>query len=544
MPRHSGITATAIITGLIALCAMSLPAPAGAIPPTGISGTVSSAVTHTGAEGAQVCATPIGGGTTSCVETTVGGKYQLELTEGEYTVRFTGYVCSPSCEQVYASQLHQALVTTGKVTEVNAELLKPGGISGRVTSGGAPVAEIEVCVAGPGFECQETNANGEYMIERLPSGSYTVSFRSTVPSMCKTLGCQRANYITQYWNSWPTYEAANHVTVEAGKTTTGINAELQAGGHISGTVTSASIYAPPIAGVRVCANSTAINKEGEPVGEGECAFTNPSGEYTIQTLASGGYEVEFTGEVCVESSGGKVKCSHPYIDQNYQSVVSVSAPGTTSGIDASLLERSPTKPANTAAPTLTGTAAVGRPLSCSPGTWANNPTSLAYRWLRNGVAIAGQTSNTYTIQRADSGNGIACEVTASNAAGVAASTSNTVQISKLTPGLAVLQGVSVRGATVSVTLLCMGTNPCSGAMKIFIRLTAGRGRHKRMRNVTIGLASFSIGLGKRATFRVYLTGQGRKLLAGAGRRGLRAQIGGVGVKAGAVVLRQALRPRR
>jgi hypothetical protein len=549
MRRHIGIPvpahATVILAGLAALCVMLLPAVASALPPTGITGTVTSASSGTNKpiEDLNVCAEKTGGSGGSCSPTQAGGKYTLDpLEEGEYTVRFTGSVCvsisgNLSCTQEYVEQIVSKVhVAANELKEVNAALLEVDGkISGRVTSGGAPVERVQVCAFGSeaGFGCHTTDANGEYTIGHLPPGSYTVSFRPLVPSSCKVLGCERANYITQYWSGRPTFEAANSVIVKESQTTTAINAELQPGGHISGRITSASIYAPPIAGVRVCANSTMVNKEGEGEGEGECGFTNPNGEYTIQTLASGGYEVEFTGEVCVES-GGKVKCSHPYVGQYYQGIVSVSAPGTTSAINGSLLERSPTKPVNAGAPTVTGTAAVGHVLNCSTGSWANNPTSLTYRWLRNGVAIAGQTANTYTVQGADAGKGIACEVTANNGAGAIGSTSNTVAIPA---PIAVFVGVKVKGVVASVTLSCPGSAPCSGVMRIVARVTTRHGRRKKTSSVTIGVASFSMGAGKRVTLRVHLTGPGSQLLRRAGRRGLKVQIAGSGVQAHAAVLR-------
>ena len=141
------------------------------------------------------------------------------------------------------------------------------------------------------------------------------------------------------------------------------------------------------------------------------------------------------------------------------------------------------------------------------------------------------------MQSADAGTGISCEVIATNGAGATAARSNTVQVPKPAPGLAVVLGASVRGATVSVKLACTGANACSGVLKLVTRLTSGHGRRKRVRNVTIGLTSFSLALGRRASFRVYLTGQGRQLLARAGRRGLRVQIAGSGVRAHAAVLR-------
>lgn len=62
--------------------------------------------------------------------------------------------------------------------------------------------------------------------------------------------------------------------------------------------------------------------------------------------------------------------------------------------------------------------ATGGLLTCNPGTWDGSATiSFAYQWLRNGAAIGGATSATYTRQVADEGNELACRVTASNSVG-------------------------------------------------------------------------------------------------------------------------------
>jgi hypothetical protein len=549
--RGIPVVASAIAAALVALGAMLLPAAAVATSPTGITGTVTN-----GSSGANepvanlnVCVTPEKGSSTTCIDTQAEGKFTLELTAGEeYEVRFTGEVCVSasgggfSCTHEYAEKIVKSVkVTSGNLTEVNGALLEVDGkITGRVTSGGAPVAGIQVCAFGSGFACATTTAGGEYTIERLAPGSYDVSFSPS--EACKVICQPVGNYISQYWNGQPTTEAANAVVVKESETTTAINAEMQAGGHISGKLTNASIYAQPIAGVVVCAIPTRANKEGEREGEAICALTNSAGEYTISALASGGYEVEFRGEVCVEVKGSS-RCSHPYIGQIYQSIVSVSAPGSTPQINGSILESAPVKPTGTAAPTVTvaGTLiATAHPvLSCSQGGWAGNPTSLAYRWLRDGVAIVSQTANTYTVQSADAGHGISCEVTASNGAGASGAASNAIQIPKPAPGIAVLQSSSVKGATVSVTLRCTGSSGCSGVLRILARVSTGRGEHKKARNVTIGLASFSMALSKRLTLRVHLTSQGRQLLRRAGRKGLAVKIAGSGVKAHAAVLKAA-----
>lgn len=77
----------------------------------------------------------------------------------------------------------------------------------------------------------------------------------------------------------------------------------------------------------------------------------------------------------------------------------------------------PTAPVNTSLPTVTGTPAVGQTLTCTNGSWSGSPTSYSYGWNRNGNSIAGQTTNTYTVQSGDAGQNISCFVRATNAAG-------------------------------------------------------------------------------------------------------------------------------
>jgi surface antigen len=65
-----------------------------------------------------------------------------------------------------------------------------------------------------------------------------------------------------------------------------------------------------------------------------------------------------------------------------------------------------------AAPTISGTAQVGRPLTASPGTWT--PTgSYAYQWFAAGVPVAGATSATFTPTATQVKKTLAVRVTAS-----------------------------------------------------------------------------------------------------------------------------------
>src|SRR5215213_5207347 len=80
-------------------------------------------------------------------------------------------------------------------------------------------------------------------------------------------------------------------------------------------------------------------------------------------------------------------------------------------------------PANTAAPTITGTAKVDETLTAQNGTWSNNPTAFQYQWQRcnaSGAACAnilGATAKTYLLTPADAGRTMRVRVTGINAEG-------------------------------------------------------------------------------------------------------------------------------
>jgi hypothetical protein len=58
----------------------------------------------------------------------------------------------------------------------------------------------------------------------------------------------------------------------------------------------------------------------------------------------------------------------------------------------------------------------GGTLSCTMGNWRGEPSSYAYAWHNDGVAN-GATGATYTVTPEDSGHGLSCQVTATNALG-------------------------------------------------------------------------------------------------------------------------------
>lgn len=75
-------------------------------------------------------------------------------------------------------------------------------------------------------------------------------------------------------------------------------------------------------------------------------------------------------------------------------------------------------PLDTAAPSVSGTPAVGSTLTCAAGTWTGTlPLTYSYVWTREGSPIGGATASTYVVDAADVDLAIGCEVTASNSAG-------------------------------------------------------------------------------------------------------------------------------
>jgi hypothetical protein len=67
----------------------------------------------------------------------------------------------------------------------------------------------------------------------------------------------------------------------------------------------------------------------------------------------------------------------------------------------------------TATPTISGTSTVGSTLRANPGAWGPSPVTFRYAWLRDGVAITGATSQSYTLVRADRGKQVRVKVVGS-----------------------------------------------------------------------------------------------------------------------------------
>jgi ELWxxDGT repeat protein len=83
----------------------------------------------------------------------------------------------------------------------------------------------------------------------------------------------------------------------------------------------------------------------------------------------------------------------------------------------------------TAAPSISGTPAVGQKLTGAKGTWTSEPNRYIYKWLRNGTPIPNATGTEYTPSSADAGAQVVFRVTASGIGGPNVVTADSAPIS-------------------------------------------------------------------------------------------------------------------
>jgi len=308
-----------------------------AVPQGGrISGTVTStAVGKPPVSGVEVCATEeLGFGERYCAETEASGKYEIVgvPTGTKYIVEFYPGPGNLAGEYYSGAPLpgeaSPVAVTAPNVTPNIDALLLPGGtIEGTVKNGEAAVAGMLVCADNVPEEelsrCASTNALGHYTIAGLTEGKYRVDFTGYVND-------EPGPFLEQFYNKQPTPETATLVTVAAEKTTGEINAHVEQGGRISGTVTAAATGLP-VPSAAVCA--VAFGGSGEH----HCTAAGASGQYVIQGLPSGSYSVHFATAESSNGPGHLLADFYPAALKEAQATpVAVTAPGVTAAINGSL----------------------------------------------------------------------------------------------------------------------------------------------------------------------------------------------------------------
>jgi poly(3-hydroxybutyrate) depolymerase len=120
---------------------------------------------------------------------------------------------------------------------------------------------------------------------------------------------------------------------------------------------------------------------------------------------------------------------------------------------------------NTAVPTISGSAVLGRTLTATPGTWTAGAT-LSYQWLRDGQPITGAAAATYAVTAADAGTRLSVRVTGSKAGMTAAAVTSAATVKAVLGTVANTVAASVSGsAYVGSTLTAKGTWTAGAALK-------------------------------------------------------------------------------
>lgn len=279
-----------------------------------------------------------------------------------------------------------------------------GSIAGVVTDDAdAPLAGITVSVSRTGLYGDElvgsdvTDAAGAYQVDDIPVDPY-YKVRFTDPT---------GDHAMEFYDDAiapPPY--ATWVPVTTDHVTPDVDASLEVGSKIAGTLTNAA---------------------GLPVDNGAVSLWWQVGPDSYTRVAD--YEVAADGRYTVPGVRGAESYVVEFVDRetgareawdDAPGVLSATPIRVTSGIDMTGLDAVlGGTVANTAAPTIAGVAQVGQTLTAAPGTWSPASTTVAYRWVVGDDTTPNDdpTGATYVPTAQDIGKTIRVEATGTRGAG-------------------------------------------------------------------------------------------------------------------------------
>jgi hypothetical protein len=173
----------------------------------------------------------------------------------------------------------------------SAAAANPGHITGTVTAeGDGPLDDLEVVAFRwdsddeywDYFRYTYTGPSGSYDLGNLTAGTYRIGFD---PDQ------YLADYQSEYWDDATTLSDATSISIVAGQTVAGTDAELSAQGRITGTVTGPG--ATPLEGIHVTAYRQEFDDEEDYFYEFDDTWTDSDGTYDLGSLPDGTYRVGF-----------------------------------------------------------------------------------------------------------------------------------------------------------------------------------------------------------------------------------------------------------
>jgi len=298
-----------------------------------------------------------------------------------------------------------AVVAGTAKTGINATMVQGGYVAGKITAGGVggsyavDVLNLDGSLAASSY----SNPDGSYNVSGLAAGSYKIAFnRASGPSLTE------AQYYDKKGESQG-IAAAKILSVTSGKTAANINANLTAGGSITGVLLDS--VGKPLAKTKVVAYS----RTGVLIGRR--GTTDAAGKFTVAGLSTGSYAV-------VANPEGRTTATMPGV--LYSGNVTVEAKATQfaaavgKSISAGTLSykaaATPVLKVLTApVPKVSGLVVSGQKLTAAAGAWGPAPVTLKYQWKRSGVAISNATASTYVLTSSDVGKKITVTVTGTKA---------------------------------------------------------------------------------------------------------------------------------
>lgn len=192
-----------------------------------------------------------------------------------------------------------------------------GTVSDETTHVG--IAGVEVCPTPQPYtfevECVQTDSGGHYSFTALQPAQYMLFFSAAANNL---------PYVSEFYDNKPTNESADLVTLASDEARQ-LDVELAQGGSVSGTLTDEDGGAP-------VANMVACTLSGGNFFD-RCTKSDSGGHYQINGLPSGEYSIEFMSLNQANYQRELYKDAETWAQATR---VTVTAPGTTTGIDAEL----------------------------------------------------------------------------------------------------------------------------------------------------------------------------------------------------------------